>query len=103
MSVAISSLFNRYRDVAGYLSPVGTDFDYQVYIRQLDNGSREKLKPRELVEEAQALVGRALYRQEKKTLNTRLISLTTTTSFSGTRYIFNHRSQSTIRRIPNSV
>lgn len=58
-----SSLFNRYRDVAGYLSPVGTDFDYQVYIRQLDNGSREKLKPRELVEEAQALVGRALYRQ----------------------------------------
>lgn len=58
-----SSLFSRYRDIAGYLSPVGTDFDYQVYIRQLDNGSREKLKPRDLVEEAQALVGRALYRQ----------------------------------------
>ena len=58
-----SSLFSRYRDIAGYLSPVGTDFDYQVYIRQLDNGSREKLKPRDLVEEAQALGGRALYRQ----------------------------------------
>ncbi len=58
-----TSLFNRYRDVAGYLSPVGTDFDYQVYNRQLDNGSRIKLKPSELVEEAQSLVGRALYRQ----------------------------------------
>ena len=58
-----TSLFSRYGDVAGYLSPVGTDFDYQVYIRQLDNGSRVKLKPSELVEEAQALVGRALYRQ----------------------------------------
>lgn len=58
-----TSLFSRYGDVAGYLSPVGTNFDYQVYIRQLDNGSRVKLKPSELVEEAQSLVGRSLYRQ----------------------------------------
>lgn len=58
-----TSLFSRYGDVAGYLSPVGTNFDYQVYIRQLDNGSRVKLKPSQLVEEAQALVGRSLYRQ----------------------------------------
>ena len=58
-----TSLFSRYGDVAGYLSPVGTNFDYQVYIRQLDNGSRVKLKPSQLVEEAQSLVGRALYRQ----------------------------------------
>lgn len=57
-----TSLFARYKDVAGYFSPVGTNFDYQVYLRQLTTGQREKLKPSELVEEAQALVGKALYK-----------------------------------------
>jgi hypothetical protein len=56
------SLFARYKDVAGYFAPTGSNFDYQVYLRQLATGQREKLKPSELVEEAQALVGRSIYR-----------------------------------------
>jgi len=56
------SLFGRYKDVAGYFAPVGENFDYQVYLRQLTTGKREKLKPSEYIEEAQSQVGRALYR-----------------------------------------
>ena len=56
------SLFARYKDVAGYFAPTGSNFDYQVYLRQLATGQREKLKPSELVAEAQALVGRSIYR-----------------------------------------
>jgi hypothetical protein len=56
------SVFTRYKDVAGYFAPVGTNFDYQVYLRQLNTGSRQKLKPSELIEEAQALVGKSLYK-----------------------------------------
>lgn len=56
------SLFTRYKDVAGYFAPTGSNFDYQVYLRQLQTGQREKLKPSELISEAQALVGRSIYR-----------------------------------------
>jgi len=55
-------LFSTYGDVAGFFAPVGENFDYQVYLRQLRTGERRKLKPSELIEEAQAQVGRALYR-----------------------------------------
>lgn len=57
-----TSLFARYRDVAGYFAPVGEKFDYQVYLRQLQTGTREKLKPSDLIEQAQSLVGRSLYK-----------------------------------------
>jgi hypothetical protein len=56
------SLFARYGQVAGFFAPTGTNFDYQVYLRQLSTGQRTKLKPSELVAEAQALVGRSIYR-----------------------------------------
>lgn len=56
------SLFARYEDVAGFFAPVGENFDYQVYIRQLASGARRRLKPSELIEEAQSQVGRALYK-----------------------------------------
>ena len=55
-------LFARYPDVAGFFAPAGSNFDYAVYLRQLESGARVRLKPRELVEEAQSLIGRALYR-----------------------------------------
>ena len=57
-----TSLFNRYGDVAGYFAPAGSNFDYQVYLRQLESGDRTRIKPTDLVEEAQSLVGRSLYR-----------------------------------------
>lgn len=53
----------RYQDVAGYFAPVGSNFDYQVYMRQIETGSRNRLKPSDLISESQALVGKAMYRQ----------------------------------------
>lgn len=57
-----SEVFNRYENVAGYFAPTGTNFDYQVYLRQIETGKRERLSPDELVEEAQRLVGVSAYR-----------------------------------------
>lgn len=56
------SLFNRYGDVAGYFAPEGTIFDYQVYTRFVDSGRLEKVRPSELIDDAQALVGKSIYR-----------------------------------------
>jgi len=57
----------RYPDVFGYFSPVGTDFDYQTYLRQLRTGQRERVtNRRELINDAEAVVGRALYRQFRR-------------------------------------
>ena len=56
------SLFNRYGDVAGYFAPDGTIFDYQVYTRFIDSGRLEKVRPSELIDDAQALVGKSIYR-----------------------------------------
>ena len=58
-----SKFFDTYKVVAGYFAPVGTEFDYQVYLRQIELGLRELLKPDELVSESQRLVGVALYRE----------------------------------------
>jgi hypothetical protein len=58
-----SKFFDTYKEVAGYFAPVGTEFDYQVYTRQIELGLRELLKPDELVSESQRLVGVALYRE----------------------------------------
>ena len=58
-----SKFFDTYKEVAGYFAPVGTEFDYQVYLRQIELGLRELLKPDELVSESQRLVGVALYRE----------------------------------------
>lgn len=57
-----ADLFAQYGDVAGYFAPAGSNFDYAVYLRQLRTGKRERIKPSEFIEEAQSLVGRALYR-----------------------------------------
>lgn len=58
-----SKFFDTYKEVAGYFAPVGSEFDYQVYTRQIELGLREMLKPDELIEESQRLVGVALYRE----------------------------------------
>ena len=55
-------LFNTYKDVAGYFAPVGSNFDYRVYLRQLETGKRERLSPEELIKEAQSLVGKSVHR-----------------------------------------
>jgi hypothetical protein len=62
------TLFGRYKDVAGYFAPVGSNFDYAVYTRQLDTGQRRKLKPAEFMELAQQNVGRALYKASQRAI-----------------------------------
>lgn len=58
-----SKFFDTYKEVAGYFAPVGSEFDYQVYTRQIELGLREMLEPDELISESQRLVGVALYRE----------------------------------------
>jgi hypothetical protein len=58
-----SGLFDKYPDVAGYMAPGGTDFDFQVWNRQMTSGKRRRLTDRELVAEAEYRVGMSRYRE----------------------------------------
>lgn len=57
-----------YPDVAGYFAPVGSDFDFEVYNRQLASGERKKLTGDELVNAAQATLAEWKYRQAQAML-----------------------------------
>lgn len=63
-----SSLFARYGDVAGYFGDVGSNFDYAVYVRQLEQGQREKLTKTEFLELAQQNIARSLYRSSQRAI-----------------------------------
>jgi hypothetical protein len=54
--------FNRYKEVAGYFAPGGTDLDWQVYSRQLEKGARERLTTEESLEAAQRYIAYKKYR-----------------------------------------
>lgn len=60
------SLFNRYKEVAGYFAPGGTDLDWQVYTRQLETGARKRITTDEALAAAQRYIGWAQYRQVQK-------------------------------------
>ena len=55
-------LFRQYKDVAGYFGPIGSDFDFSVYQRQLSEGSRVKLTPEQVLESAEATIAMSYYR-----------------------------------------
>lgn len=57
---------NKYPSVAGYFSPVGTDFEWQVYARQIDKGQREKNPNAIALEEAQWSAGYSQYKRFKE-------------------------------------
>jgi len=57
------SFFKTYDEVAGFFSPVGSKFDYQVYLRQIENDVRKPLSPQEMIEESQRLMGTSIYRR----------------------------------------
>jgi hypothetical protein len=61
-----TDFFGRHKEVAGFFADVGSDFDYQVYLRQLELGYRERIPADELVSLAQEVVGKALYRHAVK-------------------------------------
>jgi hypothetical protein len=56
------AFFDRHKTVAGYFAPGGSNFDFQVYARQLQKGRRERLTPQELLDEAQRTIGFSFYK-----------------------------------------
>lgn len=61
-------LFRQYKEVAGFFGPVGTDFDFEVYTRQLQTGARRRLTPEEMVAAAETSIGLAYYKDMKNHL-----------------------------------
>lgn len=68
------SLFRQYKEVAGYFGPIGTDFDFEVYTRQLRTGKRRRLTPEELLAASQKSIGLAYYKDMKEYLGDNLDS-----------------------------
>jgi len=60
-----SSLFQKYKEIAGFFGPSGTDFDFEVYTRQLQEGDRTRLTPDEMIDASQKAIGMAFYRDMK--------------------------------------
>jgi len=59
-----ADLAERYPDIFGYFAPVGSEFDLQTYLRQIATGKRRRITdPMELQRDAEAVVGKALYRR----------------------------------------
>lgn len=54
--------FDRHSEVAGYFAPVGSTYDYQVFLQNQASGGVRRRTPQELIADAQARVGIALYR-----------------------------------------
>lgn len=54
-------LQGKYRDVAAYFGPEGSELNFSVWTRQLNKGLREKLTWQELLETAQDRIGSAMY------------------------------------------
>ena len=55
-------IMRAHKDVYGYFAPIGTEFDLQTYLRQIENKTREKITdPAEIRQDAEAVVGKALY------------------------------------------
>jgi len=57
-------LVEAFPDVFGYFAPVGSEFDLETYLRQIATGKRRRITdPTELQADAEAVVGKALYRR----------------------------------------
>jgi hypothetical protein len=55
--------FNRYKEVAGYFAPEGSEFSFAAWDRQLRSGKRERLSDVEIIRTAQNAIGSFKYRQ----------------------------------------
>lgn len=55
--------FNRYKEVAGYFAPEGSEFSFAAWDRQLRSGKRERLTDVEVIRTAQNAIGSFKYRQ----------------------------------------
>ena len=61
-------LFRMFPDIAGYFGPTGSDFDFNVYQRQLSKGERKTLTTEELLKAAQETIGMSYYRAVRSQL-----------------------------------
>jgi hypothetical protein len=59
-------LFRIYPDIGGFFGPAGTDYDNEVYTRQLKTGKRTRLSDDEIIEASQKTIGMAFYRDMKR-------------------------------------
>ena len=59
-------LLAQYPEVAAYLAPAGSEFNFTVWQRQLQAGERERLTDREIVEIAQQRIGSAKFRAARR-------------------------------------
>lgn len=64
--LANGDIFTEFPDEAAYFAPSGSDFNFDVYQRQLKQGKRTKLTDDELIEVAQNRIGSAKYRAARK-------------------------------------
>lgn len=67
-----SDLFRKYKDVAGFFGPGGTEFDFEVYTRQIKTGKRRRLTADEILKASEKAIGLAYYRDMKEHLGTKL-------------------------------
>jgi hypothetical protein len=58
-------LMNRYKGVAGFFASGQDDFSFTAWKAQVDRGERVRLTAQEIVEQAEKMVGSALYRQAR--------------------------------------
>ena len=66
------SLVRKYKEVAGFFGPIGTDFDYEVYTRQLEKGERVRLTPEEMIDASEKAIGFAFYNDMKAEFGPRM-------------------------------
>ena len=61
----------QHRDVYGYFADVGSQFDLETYLRQIKSGDRRRVvRPDELRQESEAVVGKAMYRNAVRSFGT---------------------------------
>ena len=59
-------LLAQYSNTAAYLAPAGSEFNFTVWQRQLQQGKRERLTDREIVEIAQQRIGSSKFRAARR-------------------------------------
>ena len=60
-----SALMSRFKDVAGFMAPGGDEFSFLVWKRQIERGQRTRLSAREIVDQAENMVGASLFRAKR--------------------------------------
>lgn len=60
-----SLVMTRYKGVGGFFAPGQDDFSFQAWKAQVDRGERVRLTAQEVVEQAEKMVGSALYRRAR--------------------------------------